>query len=165
MLQGHASITIGEETTTFGPEDGVITIPIFTLHQYGRADDDPKGSVSRDKVLIVKEWTNPADGEKELFFRNVIGSVMDRQPGPVGNISLLMSLFTIFWYHDNYPVVWKGPRFLGKGFQAAVMRFITYTSLVVVGSLGRLLGYRNHYDEYSPAHLLSGERKKGTHPE
>lgn len=153
VLQGHAAITIGDQTAVFGPEDGVITIPKFTVHQYGRADDTPEGSHSREIDLVVKEWTDPADGKKELFFRNVIGTIIDREPGLVGGIAVLLSMFTIFWYHDNYPVFWAGPWLLGKSLQIAVMKRVTYTVLAVAATAGRLLGCRADYDEYSPAHL------------
>ncbi len=81
VVQGHALITVGEDTAVFGPEDGVVAIPRFTIHQYGRADDTSKGAASRAIDLIVKEWTDPADGEKEVFFRNVLGLLVDRPHG------------------------------------------------------------------------------------
>ncbi|KAH8886878.1 hypothetical protein GQ53DRAFT_726744 [Thozetella sp. PMI_491] len=153
VLQGHATITVGDHTAVFGPEDGIVTIPKFTLHQYGRADDTPEGAASKGVDMIVKEWTDPADGEKELFFRNILGIIEDRQPGILGTLFMVLSVFTVFWHHDNYPVIWQGPRFLGRGVQKWAMRSLTYTVMRLVGIAGLLVGCRGDYDEYTPAYL------------
>ena len=144
---------MGDETEVFGPHDGVITIPRFTVHQYGRADRTTEGAASKNVDLIVKEWTDPADGEKELFFRNVLGLIKDRRQGIVGSASTILSLFALFWHRDNYPVLWAGPRIVGRRLQAMTMRLTTYSMLGLAAMAGRLLGRRGYYAEYTPSHL------------
>ncbi|KAI3317724.1 hypothetical protein HD806DRAFT_360076 [Xylariaceae sp. AK1471] len=158
ILQGHARVTIGDTTAVFGPEDGVITIPRYTPHEFGRADDTIEGAPSRDIDLRIKEWTNPPDGDKEVFFRNILGVMIDRKSGLLGNIKVLLSLFVIMDAHDNFPVVVKGPVFFGKGVQAVVRRGVTYLVKGGLGFVGRVFGLKGSYAEYTPEIVVDGRR-------
>lgn len=148
--QGHALVTIGTKTAVFGPHDGVVTIPRFTIHAYQRADETPEGAASRDVVLHIKEWTDPADGSKEVFFRNIISCIRDRREGLWGGLSLLLSLFVVMHKHDNYPLIWSGPRFLGPWVQQGAQRLVTHGVLNLMALLGFLLGFKGEYSEYTP---------------
>jgi mannose-6-phosphate isomerase-like protein (cupin superfamily) len=150
VLQGHALVTIGSRTSVFGKDDGVITIPRGTIHQYMRADKTEEGSESRDVDLIVREWTEPADGDKEVFFRNMMSLLMDKKDTAAGGISLLLSIMVVAWAHDNYPVFWQGPSFLGEAFQSKVRMGTTYCLMGALNLVGRLLGYKRDYPEYTP---------------
>jgi quercetin dioxygenase-like cupin family protein len=98
IIQGVALVTLGDSTEKYTAKSGVITIPRFTVHEYQRADSiasKAKGEIreeddddGRDVDLIVKEWTDSADGEKAIFFRNVVGLILDRDPagGILGNL-------------------------------------------------------------------------------
>jgi hypothetical protein len=143
-------VTIGDTTAVFGPEDGVLTIPRYTLHEFGRADDAVEGAPSRDVDLRIREWTRPADGDKEVFFRNILGVLIDREAGLLGNVKLLLALFVVMDAHDNYPVVVRGPGFLGERARSLVRRGVTYSVLGGLGVLGRLLGFEGSYAEYTP---------------
>jgi mannose-6-phosphate isomerase-like protein (cupin superfamily) len=150
VLQGHALITVGDRTAVFTKDDGVITIPRFTIHGFGRADHTEEGKGSRDIELIMREWTDPADGDKELFFRNLMGLVKDWKKTLLGNISMGISALMVSRGHDSYPVFWHGPTLFGKGVQVVVMRGTTYTVLRFVAIVGWLGGYRAEYEEYTP---------------
>jgi hypothetical protein len=149
-MQGQALITVGDHTAVFGSDDGVVTVPRFTIHQYGRADNTPEGTASKDTVLLVKEWTDPADGDKEIFFRNMISTIMDHQSGKIGNFKTLLSLFVIMRHHDNYPLFWRGPRLVGGTCQKLTMRLFTYSILGLADGFGRLFALKGTYAEYTP---------------
>ncbi|KAI9150400.1 hypothetical protein HJFPF1_10166 [Paramyrothecium foliicola] len=149
VLQGHALVTVGDRTGVFGPDDGTITVPRFTLHQFSRADNTPEGAASKDVELRVKEWTDPPDFAKEIFFRNMLGVIIDRQTGIWGNLKALLSIFVIMNEHDNYPVFANGPSFLGPAAQSFIRRKFTYATLGVISFIGRSLGFKGTYDEYT----------------
>lgn len=125
VLQGQALVTVGDSTAVFGPNDGVITVPRFTLHEFGRADRVAEGAESCEVDLRIMEWTEPSDGAKEVFFRNMLGVIIDRETGLLGNIKLLLSLFVVMQGHDNYPVFIKGPALFGRTVQSSIRRTTT----------------------------------------
>lgn len=62
ILSGAAEITLSETTQIYTSASGKITVPRYARHEWKRAS--PEGD-----DLIVQEWTDPGDGEKEVFFR------------------------------------------------------------------------------------------------
>ncbi|TKA68012.1 hypothetical protein B0A49_04483 [Cryomyces minteri] len=150
VLQGVALITLGTVTETFGPTDGTITIPRFTHHEYRRADSAEAGTDGRDVNLTVKEWTEPADGQKQVFFRNVLGIIEDRAGETLlWNLWTLWQLFVVFAGNDNYPLVLPAPATLGP-LKPAVERYFTYVVLQISLVLGGFVGLRSRYPEYTP---------------
>jgi len=134
----------------------VITIPRFTIHAYGRADDTEEGVASRNADLLVREWTDPADGDKEVFFRNLISTIMDNRgaTGLLRNAWVLLSLFTIMASHDNYPLIWSGPMWLGEKGSLMIRRLLTNTVLRTVSWIGWSAGCKGDYEEYTPVEEL-----------
>ncbi|CAG9949861.1 unnamed protein product [Clonostachys rosea f. rosea IK726] len=154
VLQGQALVTVGDSTAVFGPNDGVITVPRFTLHEFGRADRVAEGAESCEVDLRIMEWTEPSDGAKEVFFRNMLGVIIDRETGLLGNIKLLLSLFVVMQGHDNYPVFIKGPALFGRTVQSSIRRTTTYVVRGGIALAGRLFGLKATYHEYTPTSLL-----------
>jgi hypothetical protein len=116
VVQGVALITLGDITEKFKAKDGIITIPRYVVHGYRRAEGlGIPGDDGRDVDLIIKEWTDPDDGQKEVFFRNILGIILDSDPnaGMLGNIWMLWSLFVVFNELDNYPALLRLPKVLG----------------------------------------------------
>jgi quercetin dioxygenase-like cupin family protein len=158
IIQGVALVTLGDSTERYTAQSGVITIPRYTVHEYRRADsaaskaereageeDDGDG---RDVDLIIKEWTDPADGEKAIFFRNVVGLILDRDPaaGTLQNLRTAWNLFVVFWEWDNFPRFVKMPRLWGLG--NSVERRVTWAILGTAALIGRWVGVRGAYEEY-----------------
>lgn len=150
VVQGYALITIDDRTEVFTKDDGIITIPRYAVHQYMRADSSERGRKGRDVDLIVREWTEPADGDKEVFFRNILSLLMDRKDTVAGNSSMFLSIVVVAWAHDNYPVFWKGPSMLGRRVQDGVRRGLTYVVMGSLAMIGRFIGYKPDYPEYTP---------------
>jgi hypothetical protein len=78
VVSGAAFVTLGDTVA----KDGIITIPRFMVHGYSRADSitpPVQGEEDgKDVDLVIKEWTDPQDGGKVVFFRNVLGIILDR---------------------------------------------------------------------------------------
>lgn len=56
-------------------EDGIITVPVNARHEWRRVENG-------GEELVVREWTDPEDGEKEVFFRNLNSVLLESQtPG------------------------------------------------------------------------------------
>ncbi|KAK1216412.1 hypothetical protein PQX77_020965 [Marasmius sp. AFHP31] len=73
VLSGHAEIRLGGKILqSVGPDDGVITVPRYTIHEWKRSNFD-----GPEDDLVMREWTDPKDGMKEVFFRSVNGLVLD----------------------------------------------------------------------------------------
>ncbi|SPJ72438.1 uncharacterized protein FTOL_02166 [Fusarium torulosum] len=92
VVQGYALVTVGNYTSVFSKDDGIITIPRYAIHQYMRADKTEQGKVGKDVDLIVREWTEPGDGDKEVFFRNIISLMIDKKDTSLGTVDMLLSV-------------------------------------------------------------------------
>ena len=135
IVQGTALVTVGSTTRSYTASDGVITVERGVLHEWQRDPDDKQ-------VLVVEEWTDPADGEKELFFRNLCSSMLDlkvhklQMGGLAGRLPLdwvdVLQIFVIFGAYDNYPVMYRGP----------LMKVSTRIVLFLTGWIGLALGFK-----------------------
>lgn len=163
VLRGRARLTLAGRELRVGPRDGVVTVPRGAVHEWRRADaraaktgadedeDDEGDGKEEGEELVVREWTDPRDGAKEVFFRNVNGLILDadaddddddrRSGGTWSGALLKLDLWNLFWRADNYPVVLGSPGWLGTTATRALMG--------VAVTLGWVLGCRGVYEEYS----------------
>jgi hypothetical protein len=117
-----------------------------------------------EQDLVIVESTDPADRDKEVFFRQVLSLLGEMEGSGIGEIAwMLWSSFVVFAKHDNYPVIAGVTRrfreTLGKGVEGV----ITHSVLGVAALFGRLVGLESTYDEYTPVELserVSEERTK-----
>jgi len=108
--------------------------------------------------LVVKEWTDPADGQKEVFFRNLSSVILDcTKDGPPKEWWLSWQLFVVFWGLDNYPVFLKvaGVPLIGSLLEWA----LTHLILVAAVLAGKIVGLRSVYAEYTPSRFLTSSAK------
>jgi quercetin dioxygenase-like cupin family protein len=142
IIQGSALITLNSVTKTYTPSDGIIVIPRYARHEWRRAS-------SSDEELIVQEWTDPEDGEKEVFFRNLSSVIEDAtRDGKPNEWSLTHQLFVIFRALDNFPVLvdLSYVPVVGKGLEWAITHFVLGYAVL----LGLVLGWKGVYPEYTP---------------
>ena len=109
------------------PSDGVVTVPRGTIHEWHRSEGD-----DLDSELVVTEWTMPSDGQKEIFFRNIDGLVLNthhwidvkywREQALLEDIEVEIRL--LGWKMDNFPIVLNGR------WPAVVRRVATYFALL-----------------------------------
>ncbi|KAJ8087723.1 hypothetical protein PM082_006560 [Marasmius tenuissimus] len=141
VLCGHAEIRLGDTTLqSVGPKDGVITVPRYAVHEWKRSNLD-----GLEDDLVVREWTDPKDGMKEVFFRSVNGLVLDAIRDGEGSWrmrTLELELMNLFWRADNWPVVLKSqwPPWV----HSWATRFVLWAAVL----LGWILGCKGIYPKY-----------------
>lgn len=140
---GSALVTLNGVTKTYTSSDGLIVVPRYARHEWRRAS-------SSEEVLIVKEWTAPADGEKEVFFRNLSSIIQEwsSSEGPKREWWLTLQLYVLFREMDNWPVILSS-RCIPL-FKNAFEWVITHVILFLASLLGSLMGLHGQYVEYTP---------------
>ncbi|KAH9843625.1 uncharacterized protein C8Q71DRAFT_729325, partial [Rhodofomes roseus] len=133
--KGRIRVTIGDIVRMVGPEDGQLEISAWTPHRWE--------TLEADVETIVWERTDPNDGQKELFFRNLMSLVNDHKGLPP-----VLQTFKIFSDYDNYPI-------REAQWQLALRSLIVWMTSAM-GFLATLAGYRSVYKEYTPRRLLEG---------
>ena len=142
IIKGTAQVTLNSVTETYTPSDGIIVVHRYARHEWRRAEPD-------GEELVVEEWTNPADGAKEVFFRNLNSVILDcSKAGPPTDWWLTLQLFVIFSGLDNFPVLLDFAHlpYIGESFEWAV----THTVLFCAITMGKMLGCKSVYQEYTP---------------
>jgi hypothetical protein len=138
------------------PDDGVVVIERGVVHEFMRADQHGH-TISDDaeveEDVVVEEWTDPADGLKQVFFRNLLGVLEDTHYWGQGVWFGLQALLVCSRY-DNYNVLVPG---WGKG-------VATHAVYGLVEGVSWLTGLKAWYEEYTPVRLRAaaeGTMKKG----
>ncbi|KAI2617603.1 hypothetical protein GGS26DRAFT_401145 [Hypomontagnella submonticulosa] len=157
VLSGRARVTLGDREFCVGAGDGVVTVPRGVVHEWRRADvnagrlrERGAGKGVEMEELVVREWTEPKDGAKEVFFRNLNGLILDAAAGERrgkegkgvsawGEAILTLELWNLFWRADNYPVT-LGPGWVG--------RVATRVMMGAAVALGWVVGCCGVYEEY-----------------
>lgn len=140
VVQGAAWFTLNGEYKVYRPSDGNVPIPLFTVHEWGRAPEQEEGD------LIVDEWTAPADSFKIAFFRNLNSVILDEtgdgKTPPRSEWWLTLQLWVICHGLDNWPVFCRG--------LFGVQWVVTHVFLGLVALVGSAVwGLRAAYDEYT----------------
>ena len=154
VSSGKAYVVVDGVKSIIDSHSGEICVPIGVVHEWGVADDHS------DEELVMWERTEPTDGEKEVFFRNMISSLIDSSignPFSSANTSRRPSIRDVFRLLvivralDNYPVIWNG--FGG--------RFLTYSLLNIGNFIGKVFfGLKPFYMEYTPQQLWDKHKQK-----
>ena len=123
------------------------------FREHGKAElENLKG-----QDLIAEEWTDPADGQKEIFFRNTFSTLLEPQykseVSSLGELRRMLQIMCVMWELDNYLVIvdfggWRG------GWRSQVEAAFTYTVMGCLMMLGRLCGCKAVSEEYTPKHLI-----------
>ncbi|KAK0512616.1 hypothetical protein JMJ35_004633 [Cladonia borealis] len=178
VISGAALITLSNQTKVYTAEDGIAVIPRYARHEWMRFDrpahllskSQRKGQEKwmeehgedvieklRGMDLVAEEWTDPGDGEKEVFFRNILSTLKESQwrEGWWGVVLMLLQIMLVMWELDN-PVVLLdlgGPGD-GDGWRGAVETAVTYAFMWSVAMMGKALGLKAVNEEYTPKYLL-----------
>ncbi|KAI0530429.1 hypothetical protein GGR58DRAFT_493463 [Xylaria digitata] len=116
VQQGSVSVRRDSEVQTITVRPGnapvEVAIPRGVWHEWGRAlpnSSDSDFSLDGEDVVVV-ERTDPADGEKPVFFWNLNGVILQQQPRwwPMEGLWgwwVMLQLFVIFAELDNVPVM------------------------------------------------------------
>ncbi|KAI0868477.1 hypothetical protein GGS24DRAFT_212167 [Hypoxylon argillaceum] len=164
------------QTVTVRPGDAPIelAIPRGVWHEWGRALPDlidPDYILTNEDVLVV-ERTNPADGEKTVFFWNLNGVILQKPPQwlptrRLWGLWVTLQLFVIFAELDNVPVMIDVRGLVARARLDGVMRHLMGQACVercsrsideswslfvlwVVHRVGRMLGIEAVRRDYTP---------------
>lgn len=150
VLEGAAEIFLAGHPLmpAVTPDAGVITVPRGVVHEWRRA------RAAGAERVVVREWTEPRDGGKEVFFRNLNGLVLDFGKARAEDRSgvgrwweewmLGNELRCLFWRCGNWPVLLRQDSWWSDWMQRVVTKMVLGSSVV----LGMVLGRRGVYPEY-----------------
>ncbi|KAI1342475.1 hypothetical protein F5Y15DRAFT_305369 [Xylariaceae sp. FL0016] len=142
VISGHAEVMLSDTTMpAVGSIDGVIIVPRGTIHEWRRSQTE-----GLHEELVVKEWTDPKDGQKEVFFRNLNSIIIDAINDGEGSRRLRwldLELMNLFWRLDNWPLV------LGTSWPGWIHGIATRLMMLGSVALGKVVGCRGIYDEYT----------------
>ena len=158
VICGHAWVSVNGTSRIISAAIGQLVIPRFARHEWRRAVKGDGAAFDEswdDEELVVEEWTDPFDGMKEVFFRNLNSVIIDTTQNPTWWMDwwLSLQLFVVFAELDNYPVFW--PHSNGH---ETIHYLVTHSVLGVAQGLGRLLGAKGMYEEYTPSGLVKKRR-------
>jgi hypothetical protein len=150
-LSGRLLVRLDGVEKVVGPEDGPQRIDRGVVHEFMRADVYGYGNKDAEgegEDVVVEEWTDPADGVKQVFFRNLLGVLEDGEywGGWFGVQALL-----ICRRYDNWNVLWGG----------WARWAVTHAVFGVVEGVARVAGLRAWYEEYTPRELWEVAEGKG----
>ena len=187
VISGAALIMISGVSKVYTAQDGAVQIPRHAPHEWMRFDrsshllkkgqreaqetylqEHGKAEVEKLKreELIAEEWTDPADGRKEIFFRNIFSTILEPQYDSnvpwLGELWRALQVMCVMWELDDYPVLvdfgeWRG------GWRQVFEATLTYMVMGLLMTLGRICGCKAVNEEYTPQHLIQiweSERSK-----
>ena len=162
--------------------DGLAEVPRYARHEWMRFDrpaallsqrqrevqeawmrEQGEDAVEkyRGMDLVAEEWTDPADGEKEVFFRNLfsVTSETKYKKSWFWGLWTALTVMCVMWELDNYLVLvdfggWKG------GWRERVERWVSYAVMGAAAFLGGVVGCRAVDEEYTPVHLRDAWRDR-----
>ncbi|KAL6856308.1 hypothetical protein J3F83DRAFT_752969 [Trichoderma novae-zelandiae] len=166
VVKGSIRVRLGDTeqiltaSRTNQPE---ITVERYAWHEWQRAELD-------GEEAVVVERTDPADGEKALFFWNLNGIILSAGrvigtnvpgftffPSTIKDLIIecwiTFNLFIVFHSLDNLPVILGTTRF-GKGKASRGLSadwFVSHLLLSLAALAGRVFGLRAVRSEYTPA--------------
>ena len=159
-------------------EDGTAVVPRYARHEWMRFDRpahllskmqrecqekwmEEQGEDIVQKLknteVVAEEWTEPKDGEKEIFFRNLFSTAREPQwkGSWLGGVYMVLQIMSVMWKLDNYIVlVDLGGKGDGSGWRGFVEAVISYSVMGLANAVGRLMGLRAVNEEYTPGWLM-----------
>ncbi|KAK3334133.1 hypothetical protein B0T19DRAFT_440826 [Cercophora scortea] len=108
VLCGTICVRLGDETLEISASSPEIKIDKYTWHEWARA------SVGGDEDVVVAERTEPADGQKGDFFRELNGVILSASSSSgvarglltrVVGVWMWWRLLVVFHRRDNFPVL------------------------------------------------------------
>ncbi|KAF8800652.1 hypothetical protein BYT27DRAFT_7148536 [Phlegmacium glaucopus] len=120
VLKGRLEVRIGNDTRIYVPDDGEVRIPKRVVHSL---------RFFPGEECIMEEKTEPMDEEKEMFFRNMMGTMGDGVP-----TKDILQVALIAYHGDLRPAFpWRSP-WLEKAFVS-----------IFGGYIAPLFGYKLKY--------------------
>ncbi|RGP67317.1 hypothetical protein FSPOR_6076 [Fusarium sporotrichioides] len=169
LMKGSIWVQLGDTKETFTVNEGQkmeIQVPRYTWHEWGRSRMD-------DEDVEVIERTDPADGDKAIFFWNLNGVILNapknltdswiisrlpsRLQGLFLDLWIPLNLFVIFRYLDNVPVFLNAPKLVPvsndtvKALLRNIDMVVSHLVLWIASCAGGVLGLKPVQARYTPA--------------
>lgn len=109
----------------------------------------------RAQAVEAEEWTTPADGEKQIFFRNVLSATSEPRNGILGNILRFIHILIIFQGLDARMVILDLGAEDGKGWRGMVEEMIWWALQEMACMIGFVLGLQPVNEAYTPGRSIS----------
>lgn len=142
VIQGRVIIVRNGIEIEVGPDDGQVRIDKFVVHNFWRADRDRPDDQKDSEDVVTEEWTDPADGLKHVFFRNIFSTIDDQQYW--GRWLSIQALF-VASHNDEFVEVISG----------RLSHTATHALYLLVNLAGLVLDLKSWYPEYTPEDLRS----------
>ena len=184
VLSGAILITVNNSSSILTRTSPALTIPCKARHEVmrwdcsGRKDHQKAAQEAFRKEMSAngqskelekltaqeveaEEWTAPADGEKEVFFRNLFSAASEPRSGPLGRILIFVHIVIIYQALDAKMVILDMGAEGGNGWRGMVEEILWWIVMVMAGLIGSVLGLKPVNEAYTPGGLISkGEEKK-----
>lgn len=148
-MSGRVTIVRDGHASTISPDSGVQIVDKYVVHEFFRADRD---TGERDECdAVVEEWTDPSDGVKQVFFRNLCGVLLDGAPVYGSKIGWQVLEMGRRW--DNWDVMY--------GVSGRGAWLVTHAAYALVGVVSWMYGLRAWYEEYTPEDLRKVVQRNG----
>ncbi|KAH8899064.1 hypothetical protein GQ53DRAFT_759265 [Thozetella sp. PMI_491] len=167
VVQGKVRVRLGNEIRTISAADGEVKVARNVWHEWSRDE-------AAEEEVIVIERTDPADGDKAIFFWNLNAVILNAQkvvkpaliPGWLFGLWMdfwvSLNLFVIFDGLDNFPVFlelsgllsrWGRPVTEGTTIWHYAMileRLWTHFLVGLATRVGWVMGVRAVREKYTP---------------
>ena len=116
----------------------------------------------RVQVVEAEESTTPADGEKEILFRNLLSAITEPRSGILGEIMRFVHIVIIYQGLDVRMVILDMGAENGHGWRGMVEEMIWWLILGMASLIGGVVGLKPVSEAYTPGRLISEWEEK--HP-
>ena len=178
VLSGAVLITLNNNSFVVTGGSPAVVIPRKVRHELmrwdcpGRVDHQKAAQEAfRTKMLAkgqskeleklgaqcveAEETTTPADGEKEIFFRNLLSAVSEPRNGTLGEVLRFIHILRIYLGLDAKMVILDmGPED-GNGWRAMVEEMIWWLLVGMASLVGAVFGLKPVSEAYTPGPLVS----------
>lgn len=114
----------------------------------------------RAQQVEAEEWTTPTDGEKEVFFRNLLSVISEPRKGILGEMLRFIHIVIIYQDLDTRMVILDMGSEDGNGWRGMVEEMMWWVVLGVAGLIGGVLGLKPVSEAYTPDRLISQWEEK-----
>lgn len=183
MLSGAILVTVNNDSFVMTGASPTLTIPRKARHELmrwdcpGRKGHQNAAQEAFKKEMLAKgqskeleklkaqeveaeESTTPADGEKELFFRNALSAITEPRTGILGGTLRFVHVVIIYQSLDVRMVILDMGAESGEGWRGMVEEMIWWVVLGMAILIAGVFGLKPVSEAYTPASLISKWEEK-----
>lgn len=143
VVKGRVLISLDGVVKLVTPDDGPQRVERSVIHEFMRADHSKVASEKDSGDVITEEWTDPDDGVKHVFFRNIFSTLEDA--GKYWKSWTFLQALYVAAHSDDWVQVVPG----------RLSWVATHVMYAAVRGVGDMLGLKPWQEEYTPKELRS----------